>query len=125
MIEKDDDLIEDLKSKVESFIHNRKVVLGTQKIIITVTADDVKTKVVTPIVKEKKEAKFAPEVMQQIQKAKEILKGKHGLIYIFTLLMSLTDSLKKLDVASLPEESKELIAPALNEITLKLTTLLK
>jgi hypothetical protein len=111
-------LVELITQAVTAIVSGKdaKECLGERRVVIIVDKAEVKTKIVVPIVREKKPSRLAPEFIQRIQEAKKTLKGKRDAMYLFTLLMSLSSELKKMKMSTFDTQSLSIIAPAMNAV---------
>lgn len=113
--------MDELRSKFEQFIKNENIELGDQRIIMTIDAQGIKTKIVVPLPKKEKKPHIETKVMKQIEEAKQVLKGKRDLIYVVTLLINLANELKKLHVLELSENGKQIFTSAATEVRTNLS----
>ena len=120
---KTDGLAETLKYEVEKVLGQPGVreCIENNKIVITVSPDLVKTKVVEPIVRKKVPSRLEPDLQEKIKEARKVLKGNRHAMYLFTLLVSLKSELKKTKITSLDEQAKEQFIPMLSDLTKLLT----
>ena len=105
-----------LKVRIEKMKLNQLTYFNGNRIIITIDKNEVRTKIVVPIIREKKPPRLAPEFIRRIQEVKKVLKGKRDAIYLFTLIMSLHSELIKAKISQMDNQSKEVIIPAMNMI---------
>lgn len=66
------------------------------------------------------------EDIKKVKEAKKVLKNNLDSLYLFTLLVKLDDTLKKTDLVSVPEQSRQMIKDELESISnrLRISTLL-
>ena len=123
---KTEGLADTLKLEVEKVLRKDGVreCLDHNKIMIMVTEEVVKTKIVEPVVRTKKPPRLEPELQEKIKSARKILKGKADSLYLFTLLVSLQGELKKVNISKLDIESRQVIVPVLAGITSSLGKLM-
>lgn len=117
-------LMDEFKEKIEEFV-NENIELGEQRIIVTIDSNGVKTKIVTPLPKKQRKTRIAPEMAKRVQEAKEALKGRRDLIYVVTLLFSLINELKKINVSELPSEAQETLISAASDVRANLANMTK
>lgn len=117
--------IDDLKESIQDVIEKDNIELGEQRIIVTVDANGIRTKVVTQLARKPRESKFDSKTAKRLQEAKQVLKGRRDLIYIVTLLISLSNELKKIKADDLIEGSRKLLTSAAVEVQSGLASLTK
>lgn len=113
--------VEELAEKVQHLLNVEHPALEDKRIIVTIDAQGIKTKIVVPLPKKEKKPRIETKVMKQIEEAKYALKGKRDLIYVVTLLINLANELKKLHVLELSENGKQIFTSAATEVRTNLS----